>query len=466
MVRVASVPPSMKATDPGQGAAASLVCALVLGLSDHRHVDLPGLCGELGLPNPPEKDEDAGPESPGLSKAQRMEAVFAMIDAEDYLAVLQRFVDRGLPPEQRNQAEDLIWSSQRWPVIDTRTRREIADALDRVGTFWSDTDGLIALVQRRWIELDAVSSWALGASLVDEVSRHLIRNDDWTALDFFKRVGALECPDRRFALFVQELVSGEVNPDADRLQLLATAVTGALATSGLRLVETDPVQGYPAFVITRSTTNPRPPRLLLFASRVAKPDVRLADVLDTDIEVLTSSDQLLRYDKPVGSDGLRWQDLQTWWAEQTNTTASVAKRALWSRLMAAIPTTSPPQCALFEAYHRLYGQGDSFAALLPEVWVHWDPHTVRQRGDAAYSTHRMDFLMLLPDHRRVVLEVDGQQHYSVGGRPSPETYARTMRGDRDLRLSGYEVYRFGAHELGGSSIDTTLRAFFDRLLES
>jgi hypothetical protein len=41
-----------------------------------------------------------------------------------------------------------------------------------------------------------------------------------------------------------------------------------------------------------------------------------------------------------------------------------------------------------------------------------------------------------------------------------------MRGDRDLRLSGYEVYRFGAHELGGSSIDTTLRAFFDRLLES
>jgi hypothetical protein len=33
--------------DPGQDAAASLVHALVLGLSDHRHVDLPGLCGEL-----------------------------------------------------------------------------------------------------------------------------------------------------------------------------------------------------------------------------------------------------------------------------------------------------------------------------------------------------------------------------------------------------------------------------------
>lgn len=452
--------------DPGQGAAGALVRALVLDLRNHRHIDLPGLCEELGLPKPPEKDESTGRESPELSKRQRMEAVFAMINIEDYLAVLQRFVNRGLSPEQRNQAEDLIWSSHEWPVINTRTRREVARALDKVVPFWSDADGLIALVQRRWVDLDAASSWPLGAGLVHEVSQHLIRNDDWTASDFFKRVGALECPDRRFALFVHELVSGEVNPDVRRLQLLATTVTGALAASGLRFVETDPIQGYPAFMITRSTTNPRPTRLLLFASRVAKPDVRLADVLDTDVEVLTSSDKLLRYDKPVGRDGLRWQDLLTWWAEQTNTTGSDPKKALWSRLLAAIPPTSPPQRDLFEAYHRIYGQCDSFLALLPEVWVHWDPQTVQRRGDDAYSTQRMDFLMLLPNHRRVVLEVDGRQHYSDKGQPSPTAYARTMQGDRDLRLSGYEVYRFGAREITGPSIDDTLRAFFDRLLET
>lgn len=450
--------------DPGS-AAGPLVRTLVLGLGSHRHVDLPRVCLELGLPEPPpEWDDDASPDSPSLSKAERLEAVLAQIDAEDHLAVLQRFVDRGLPPGQRNQAEDLIWSSQQWPEIETRTRREIAEALDEVGPIWSDAEGLIALVQRRWVDPDPASLWSLDGGLVHDVTRHLVNNADWTVLDFFKNVGALECPDRRFALFIQELISGQVNPDAGRLQSLAAAVSEALGSSGLRFVETDPVHGYAAYLITRSTASARPPRLILFASRVVKPDVRGADVLDTEIEVLTSSDQLLRYDKPVGSTGLSWDDLETWWAEKTGTRAAQAKKSLWNRLIASIPANSPPQLALFEAYYRLYGQVRSFAALLPEVWVHWDHQTVRQRGNAAYTAHRMDFLMLLPNHRRVVLEVDGQQHYSAKGLPSPEAYARTMQGDRDLRLSGYEVYRFGALELLSPSISDTLRRFFDRLL--
>jgi len=38
--------------------------------------------------------------------------------------------------------------------------------------------------------------------------------------------------------------------------------------------------------------------------------------------------------------------------------------------------------------------------------------------------------------------------------------------DRELRLRGYEVYRFGGAELTeGSATDTRLAAFFDRLAE-
>lgn len=82
-------------------------------------------------------------------------------------------------------------------------------------------------------------------------------------------------------------------------------------------------------------------------------------------------------------------------------------------------------------------------ALLPEVWLHWDPKTVRQRGPEALLRFRMDFLLLLPGGQRVVLEVDGRQHYSTNGRPDSTKYAAGMRGDRDLKLSGYEVFRFG-----------------------
>jgi len=59
----------------------------------------------------------------------------------------------------------------------------------------------------------------------------------------------------------------------------------------------------------------------------------------------------------------------------------------------------------------------------------------------------MDFLLLLPGRRRVVLEVDGLEHYSEHGKPSPRRYADMVRADRALRLGGYEMYRFGGAEL-------------------
>jgi very-short-patch-repair endonuclease len=102
-------------------------------------------------------------------------------------------------------------------------------------------------------------------------------------------------------------------------------------------------------------------------------------------------------------------------------------------------------------------------ALLPEVWLHWDPKTVRERGAAALLGHRMDFLLLLPHDRRVILEVDGSHHYAShdGTRPSPARYAAMARADRDLKLSGYEVFRFGAAELTDpDSARSLLETFF------
>jgi very-short-patch-repair endonuclease len=59
----------------------------------------------------------------------------------------------------------------------------------------------------------------------------------------------------------------------------------------------------------------------------------------------------------------------------------------------------------------------------------------------------MDFLLLLPHGHRIVIEVDGRHHYTNNGKPDPDRYATNMRADRDLKLSGYEVFRFGTIEL-------------------
>ena len=78
----------------------------------------------------------------------------------------------------------------------------------------------------------------------------------------------------------------------------------------------------------------------------------------------------------------------------------------------------------------------------------------------------MDFLVLLPHRRRIVLEIDGVQHYADHeGRASPERYAEMVAADRELRLVGYEVYRFGGHEIADRRLASgILDKFFDALL--
>lgn len=77
----------------------------------------------------------------------------------------------------------------------------------------------------------------------------------------------------------------------------------------------------------------------------------------------------------------------------------------------------------------------------------------------------MDFLLLLPRRARVVLEIDGIQHYADDGAPSPRRYAEMVSEDRALRLARYEVYRFGQELVGGRAAAAgMLNSFFDRLL--
>jgi very-short-patch-repair endonuclease len=75
----------------------------------------------------------------------------------------------------------------------------------------------------------------------------------------------------------------------------------------------------------------------------------------------------------------------------------------------------------------------------------------------------MDFLLLLPANVRVVVEVDGKDHYAEGGRASATKYAAMVSADRELRLADYDVYRFGAVELDGAVGTTRVKEFFEAL---
>jgi len=76
----------------------------------------------------------------------------------------------------------------------------------------------------------------------------------------------------------------------------------------------------------------------------------------------------------------------------------------------------------------------------------------------------MDFLILFSNSKRIVIEIDGKQHYADDDKASPKKYSEMMKLDRELRFLNYEVYRLGGYELTNDSETTTIE-FINKLFE-
>ena len=107
---------------------------------------------------------------------------------------------------------------------------------------------------------------------------------------------------------------------------------------------------------------------------------------------------------------------------------------------------------MFDAYAARYRDGFDVPALIPQVYLHFDPVTQQARRASASGSplarQRMDFLLLFSDRQRVVIEVDGKQHYAKGSTASPELYSRDGRRGPPTtpgRLRGLSVRRLRTH---------------------
>jgi very-short-patch-repair endonuclease len=405
------------------------------------------------------------------SKRDRWHAAFDALDEKDLPRLGQRLVDtRQLSPRTRNEVQDILWSDEPVPAIPKRHRRDIARALQPLEHFhhWDNFTQLlkdIFVVQEPaiWISLP-------GAPLdtLKEVHRRFIRNPEDANVEWlFEHFGAFDLSDKRFSVLLEGLVSADVQVDIAHQISLVQAMNIPLASCGLEMRQTDEVGGYPVFGLVTIHSLRTKPKNIIFGSSV-KPDIRFRDAVNNDIEIVSNADACLVYDRPVGAEGLRWRDLQQWWAEtSTEQDQQVAKKTLYRRLLSSLPESSPPQRLLFTSFFEAFTTAiPDLPALLPEVWLHWDPKTVSRRGAKALLNHRMDFLLLLPGGRRVVIEVDGVQHYADDAyRADTRRYARLVTGDRELKLAGYDVYRFAGVELQSPESSAVVKAFFEALFK-
>ena len=420
-----------------------LVGSVVYRLGSYTHRELPDVFRRIGLPESPDEG----------SKREKIEASFALLADTDLPKVAQRILEGQIQVDAvtRNAIQDELWSTEASLEIPKKNRREIARALDISGFDYS-ADHFIKMLDELWVLGDDLISSFLGygQSLREQVRRHIFNNPgDWTTEFLFDQLGAFEATDTRFAKFLEGLVSSDSLPDESEQRAIVEIINPHLLTIGAELRELSTRGGYPVFtVVSIRTARNRRPKNLIFAS-LSKPDLRFRSAVDNDIEIASNPDDSLVFDRIIGDDGLRWNDLQDWWKELNNINDDTeAKKTLYGRLIKSLPVSSPPQRNLFNLYHEIYGSHiPDLPALLPEVWLYWDPKTIQERGRDAMLHFRMDFLLLLPHKQRIVIEVDGAQHYSKDGRADTMRYAKNMRGDRELKLSGYEVFRFGGTEL-------------------
>lgn len=421
------------------------------------HDTLDAMCAELAMPIP----VNAG------SKRDRLFASFDEMLDEHVPATAERLLKRGLrDPATRNRIQDLLWADNGCPSIPKRFRREVARAMERV-ELYGDARHFDELLELLWvIETDPFAS-LIGreeTGLAGLIQQHVHRNPgDWSVEQLFDELGVYEATDQRFALFLEGLADADVRPDIEDQRRFVDCVNEPLRGCGVELRQTGLAGGYPSFSVVSLHNARGRPKNLIFASE-KKPDIRFRDAIDNDIEIASDADKVLVYDRPIGQEGLRWQDLQDWWSESRGVSDGVeAKKQLYKRLKASMPENSPPQMVLFESFYKGFGAAaPKLPALLPEVWLHWDPQTVRERGKNALLRFRMDFLLLLSHGVRVVIEVDGKHHYADGttGMADPARYAAMVSADRDLKLAGYEVFRFGAAELRSETSQNEVHAFF------
>jgi hypothetical protein len=206
---------------------------------------------------------------------------------------------------------------------------------------------------------------------------------------------------------------------------------------------------------------------LIFAADGPKPEIVLIDSVSNDIEIKKNAEYCLVYDRPIFDHGLLWKELVDWYSELTalsNVDNVQRERVLYARLSKSL--ASEPERMFFRSYFEQFREsmGSKLPALIPQVYLHYDPYAINQLADGKRLVRqRMDFLLLFSNRDRIVIEIDGKQHYAESDKASPRLYAEMVSEDRRIRLAGYEVYRFGGFEFQDEGGRLIIKAFFDQL---
>lgn len=414
--------------------------------------NIPGICTGLGL-EPGESDE--ANRSKRIYVKNRLlglkEPELLQIAAD----VLKEFNDAELADMV---SEMTVHAKHRITEI---TRRDVLKVLNDLDPLFGDFDlfeGLNIVASEQLSHGTLGTFFDFQSTLAKEIEQHYIRNNDFSNEELLIRCGALTCSQTRFFALIEKLLDPVVRRGSEQAQL-ASALNVVLKADGFNTVVVGEQSRHPIYAVQRFATGVTgAPKNLIFASINTKPDLYFTDAINNDIAIRNNTDALI-YDRFLTDSGLLWSTMGEWWQEcEGLRDSNEARKALGERLRRSVmEANSPGEYALFVTYYREFSSklGDQLPALIPQVYLHYDPRTMKERGNRpVLLRQRMDLLMLLDHNVRIVIEVDGKHHYANGEKASTTKYAEMAAEDRQLRLAGYELYRFGGAEFSDATLNT------------
>lgn len=322
-------------------------------------------------------------------------------------------------------------------------------------------------------------------STTSEIARHMDRFDDWDFNFLFDTVLELtKISDDKFIYFCEQYVhpifrrsvyDEEKEEWVDISHICIEAINKGLSDIGLELKAASQTAGrniYKALPIVQGTQEPI--KNIIFAAKY-KPDIVIDDALANDIRVVNANGALI-YDQGIPVEGISWDFLVEWYKLlEIDNTEKMMAHYFYDCL------DSEAERLFYKGYiSYIKENGKHLPALIPQVYMYYDPKTKNQRDFKIFEHQKMDFMLIIRPTQRIVIEIDGSQHYAedevVPGTQykhyaSPQRYAEMMKAHREMSLAGYDVYRFGGREFwvndynSESDIINRVKEFFELLFE-
>lgn len=380
---------------------------------------------------------------PMNSKRVYVDSALCRLSLDKLKLLANRIIKEESNPEFTKKCEPFL--DDDFFEISTITRRKIVNWI----CGQSNIEGKLRIdemLSSAW-DLESLPSYYGRRNALEDIMQHMVRNDDLSYKELFEDVlQTMYVSDSKFISLINAILHPRVRDTNEQLNYVKKINTFLIA-DGYSCIKTKYISGEPVYSIvhTRYDISPKA-KNIVFASIGKKPDIVIDDSLSNDIKVIDPDKKCLVYNIPLSSNGVSWDDLVTWWNKGNSEYNLDDEKALFERLKLSLD--SPPEIMFLRTYYNyIHKLGDNkLPALIPQVYCHYDPKTANMRNGKIYVHQRMDFLMLLPSHKRIVFEIDGAQHYSIDGKASPELYSKMVDDDRKLKLYGYDVYRFGGYE--------------------